>query len=113
MKLSEQRSPSGERLNKALEARLLAVAPSEAAATELYVHLWDIHDGSRKLARWIEELTELDPQHDLSKMTSVLYRIQIELFDHLLPHMEQLRPELEVLCARLADRDDVPPPEEQ
>ncbi|MDB4950271.1 MAG: hypothetical protein JWM27_2920 [Gemmatimonadetes bacterium] len=109
MKLREQHSSDGRRLNKALHDLLLALGLSDTSLTEVYVDLWDVHDGALRIVHMIEKLAQLDPGVDLKQITHLLFTIQAELFDHISPHLRGLEPELGALCSTLADRLPDPP----
>src|SRR5688572_1329747 len=104
MGLAQQKSALGERRHQVLQQRMVQLTKTAAEATDLYAHLWDIHDGSQKLAGLIRKLTELDPEAEPREFTRVVYRIHVELYDHLLPHMRGVRKPLAELAGRLADK---------
>jgi hypothetical protein len=103
MDLDQMKSPGGDRLNKQLERLLVALEPDDAAVTELYASLWDIHDAAVDVAKWIEELSSLDASQDTERITRLLFQIQFQLYGHLEKHLESMRLPLDNLCSRLAE----------
>jgi hypothetical protein len=103
LELNQMKSPDGERLTRQLEKLLVALEPDDAAVTELYASLWDIHDGAVDVAKCIEELSGLDATQDAERITRLLFQIQFQLYGHLEKHLESMREPLENLCSRLTE----------
>jgi hypothetical protein len=75
--------------------------PEEVNA--VWVHLIDLREAARDLAGYIEHLPTLDTPTELPSATELLSTINVELYDHMLAHMTELRSSLGQLVSRLAE----------
>lgn len=102
-KLREKLAQDGTRLDQRLDALLEDLRQMEPSAPELYVHLRDLHDGALRVVNCISELAELDASN-LERINRLLWDIQVELYDHLVPnHLGEMKPILVELCNKLSD----------
>lgn len=71
--------------------------------SSLYIHLGDLQAACSKVANIIENLPKIDhaASMDLAQRVTDL---QVELYDHLLPHVLQLREPLQAWRARLLEQ---------
>lgn len=88
--------------HRRLEAWLPTIA-TEQEADSVRRHLGDLYGACEKLASLIGHLPELDAARDRDQIRKQLARIHVELYSHMLPHMEDLRPGLESWMQRLED----------
>jgi hypothetical protein len=97
-------------LHRRLERWLPKIA-TEAEADAVGVHLGDLYGASDKLMALIGRLPDLDAIAERDEVRSLLTFIHVELYSHMLPHMEELREGLDAWLQRL--NDEVPEVEEE
>jgi hypothetical protein len=96
-------------LYRRLEQWLPTIA-SEAEADAVRVHLGDLYGASEKLMALISRLPDMRATVDRHEIRALLAHIHVELYSHMLPHIEELRAGLEVWLQRL--NDEIPDEEE-
>lgn len=96
--------------HRRLEQWLPTIA-TEEEADGVRVHLSDLYGASDKLMELISRLPDLNATADRSEIRSLLTFIHVELYSHMLPHMEELREGLDAWLQRL--NDEVPEVEEE
>jgi len=100
---------------KAFRGRLadwLAALATTEEADAVRVHLGDLRDAATHLAALIGELPELNVTTQRPEIAKQLSYIKGELYDHMTPHMKQLKAGLAKLTSRVygeLDEDDVGP----
>jgi len=90
------------RFHRRLEQWLPTIA-TEEEADAVRIHLSDLHGASDKLMELIGRLPDLHADADRDEVRSLLTFIHVELYSHILPHMEELREGLEAWLKRLHD----------
>lgn len=95
--------------HRRLEQWLTTIA-TEEEADAVRVHLGDLYGASDKLMALLSRLPDLHATADRDDVRSLLAYIHVELYSHMLPHMEGLRGGLDVWLQRL--NDEVPEVEE-
>ena len=89
-------------LHRLLDAWLGTIA-TEEEADSVGVHLGDLHGACEKLMKLIAQLPDLDSVGDREQIRQHLMLIHVEIYSHMLPHMDQLRPGLDHWMERLFD----------
>jgi len=89
-------------MHRRLEEWLASIATGSEAAS-VGPHLGDLYGASEKLHGLIGRLPDLDPIADRESIRQLLMTIHVELYSHVLPHMEELRDGYESWMQRLFD----------
>jgi hypothetical protein len=89
-------------LHRRLEKWLLTIA-TEEETDSIGIHLGDLYGACEKLGDLIANLPDLDPIRDRERIRQDLMLIHVEIYSHMLPHMENLRSGLDEWMQRLFD----------
>lgn len=90
----------GAEYRKRLE-RWLPALTAEADVPSFCHHLGDLRDAFARTVAHLEGLPDVDPSRDAKRLRQALAELNGELYQHMLPHMTELRPLLERLTRRL------------
>jgi hypothetical protein len=97
--------------HRRLEAWLPTIA-TEEEIDAVGVHFGDLYGACEKLKNLIARLPGLDASRDRNQIRQELMHIHVELYSHMLPHMEELREGLDRWMQRLYDEVPDEPDEE-
>jgi hypothetical protein len=89
-------------LRRCLETWLPTIAIEEEAVSVGY-HLGDLYGACEGLRELIAQLPDLDASRDRDQIRKQLAYIHVELYSHMLYHMEELRGGLDRWMQRLGD----------
>jgi uncharacterized membrane protein YccC len=93
-----ENKPSGSRRRVALWAAQLATGPQ---SVELRTHLGDLYAACGDVVNKLEQLSQLDPVRDADSVRRLLAQLEGQLYEHVLPHLQELRPTLSALTSHL------------
>lgn len=92
--------PDASQIRRRLGSWLEGVAGQEDGRA-LSIHLGDVYPACAHVVRLVERMLEMAASPVDPEVRRTLAVLNGELTDHLLPHLEQLRPTLEAVLERL------------
>jgi hypothetical protein len=84
----------------------LASLEGGQSGREVGVHLGDLYPACENVMRLTERMLTLSPSAHNHDLRRTMAELSAELFEHILPHLEELRPSLTALVERLYEQAD-------